>query len=208
MATPKSNCSGPECDRQEKILGLCASHYQQRRRGIELKPLGPWSRRAGFPYCSVPDCGRSRKARGLCKPHWEHVKKYGELREIRTYNVQGKVCGIKGCDGPVLAKDRCVKHLQASYNLKRFGITFQDFVDLLERQGGVCAICGGVNANGYALSVDHDHECCAGDHSCGRCIRGLLCGNCNFGVAHFRDDPARLRAAAGYVEAARMVPTG
>lgn len=57
MATPKGNCSGPECDRQEKILGLCASHYQQRRRGIELKPLGPWSRRTGFPYCSVPDCG-------------------------------------------------------------------------------------------------------------------------------------------------------
>lgn len=128
------------------------------------------------------------------------MKKYGEIREIKSYDLVGRECGIAHCDNPAIAKLRCDKHLQYGYNLSRFGISLEDFVSLLERQGGVCAICAGVNANGKALSVDHDHGCCPGDRSCGRCIRGLLCAACNLAIGMMRDDPARLRAAAAYIE--------
>lgn len=48
--------------------------------------------------------------------------------------------------------------------------------------------------------VDHDHTCCPGNKSCGKCVRGVLCPKCNWGLGHFRDNPAYLRAAANYLE--------
>lgn len=60
----------------------------------------------------------------------------------------------------------------------RFGISPADYDALLERQGGGCAICGS-KRNGLRLPVDHDHSCCPGRKSCGKCIRGILCVRCN-----------------------------
>ena len=40
---------------------------------------------------------------------------------------------------------------------RTFGITQGDYLELLERQGGGCAICGRTPGK-VALHVDHDHE--------------------------------------------------
>lgn len=53
----------------------------------------------------------------------------------------------------------------------RFGMTLEEYDELFDGQGGVCAICGGSNPDGRRLAVDHDHE--TGE------IRGLLCYRCN-----------------------------
>jgi hypothetical protein len=84
--------------------------------------------------------------------------------------------------------------LQAS----RHGLTLDQYNDLLESQGGRCAICGEVPTRSFA--IDHDHSCCPGAHSCGQCVRGLLCSNCNVTLGLMKDDPARLRSAATYLE--------
>jgi hypothetical protein len=47
--------------------------------------------------------------------------------------------------------------------------------------------------------VDHDHACCPGAKSCGKCVRSLLCASCNKGIAMFADEPQRLDAAAAYL---------
>ena len=66
--------------------------------------------------------------------------------------------------------------------------------ELLFDQGGVCAICDGVNASGKFLAVDHDHETGA--------VRGLLCSRCNSGLGLMKDDPERLLRAIQYIQAA------
>lgn len=51
-----------------------------------------------------------------------------------------------------------------------------------------CAICGRADPSHW----DHDHQTGV--------WRELLCRGCNIGLGHFGDDPARLRAAADYLE--------
>jgi hypothetical protein len=80
---------------------------------------------------------------------------------------------------------------------KSYGITVDDYDRMLVAQNGVCAVCRRhetVRRNNTLrrLSVDHDHET-------GR-VRGLLCSKCNRGMGYYEDDPARLRAAADYLE--------
>lgn len=73
-----------------------------------------------------------------------------------------------------------------------------DLHQMLTDQGGTCAVCS-VPFGDSSPNVDHDHACCAGQGSCGECVRGLLCRGCNQGLGNFSDDPERLMAAAAYL---------
>jgi hypothetical protein len=55
--------------------------------------------------------------------------------------------------------------------------------------------------------VDHDHRCCPGDSNavtCGRCVRGLLCADCNESLRSMTPD--LLRGLADYLEAHPLKP--
>lgn len=65
------------------------------------------------------------------------------------------------------------------YELKKlYGITVEQYNEMLESQGGVCAICHDNNIRELKLAVDHDHET-------GK-VRGLLCDRCNRGIGLLR----------------------
>ena len=64
---------------------------------------------------------------------------------------------------------------------------------------GFCALCGKKDA-GRSLCSDHDHDCCPGEKSCGKCTRDFLCHKCNKALGLFCDSPERLRDAAAYIE--------
>lgn len=82
------------------------------------------------------------------------------------------------------------------YQLKyQYGITKEDYEELLEKQNGVCAICEQEDDGDRPLAVDHCHETDA--------VRGLLCFRCNMAIGYFQDDPRRLEAAARYLEVRR-----
>lgn len=90
-----------------------------------------------------------------------------------------------------------------------YGISLEQFTEMLINQDGKCAICKQPppqNAKGYSFAIDHDHACCNNanarvkGYSCGKCVRGLLCHNCNLGLGNFRDNPQLLNEAIKYLE--------
>lgn len=84
-----------------------------------------------------------------------------------------------------------------------YGITVTDIEALLVRQGGGCAICSTPEPGGRwnTWHVDHDHGCCPrGRKTCGKCVRGLLCQNCNLLLGHAKNDPEVLQKASVYLE--------
>ncbi len=91
---------------------------------------------------------------------------------------------------------RCPKaiRLDRARNLKtRFGLTILQYEQILEDQGGVCAICHEVPTK---PCLDHCHKTLV--------IRGILCDFCNVGLGRFRDNPVALRRAARYVSRRTM----
>lgn len=91
------------------------------------------------------------------------------------------------------------KRSRSHYLRYRYGMTNDRYAEMLAAQGGGCAICGEPPTS-RLLHVDHDHSCCSGETSCGKCVRGLLCRGCNQALGHMQDDPARIRRAAEYLE--------
>jgi hypothetical protein len=83
-----------------------------------------------------------------------------------------------------------------SYRLRRYGITREQFNQLLTIQDSKCAICGkkgsGENGARELLFIDHCHQA--------KRFRGLLCHRCNIGLGNFGDDIDRLRNAIKYLE--------
>lgn len=86
------------------------------------------------------------------------------------------------------ATDRGRAYQQDYQRMYLYGITQDDFNQMWSDQGGKCAICHEAHE---MLVTDHCH-------ATGR-VRGLLCRNCNFGLGHFRDDPASLLRAIEYL---------
>ena len=76
-------------------------------------------------------------------------------------------------------------------NLKKFGLTIDDYDKMLENQNGVCAICLNSCNSGKRLAVDHCHET-------GK-VRQLLCRRCNQSIGKFNDDPILLQKAVDYL---------
>ena len=141
---------------------------------------GEWPKRLRFLNGDADDCSIANLVESFALPGWHDSRtKEGRAAYMQTYRSTRR--------GHLSAKDR----------ERRFGITAERYAEMVEAQGGLCAICGKPecetrNGKVKALAVDHDHES-------GR-IRGLLCVACNTGLGKLGDDPVVLRKAAAYVE--------
>lgn len=126
------------------------------------------------------------KGNNYCKPcKKEYDSAYKEIWNYEPYNKQ----------------KRYLYHLKKAYSL-----TLEALIDLYNLQAGGCAICNKElpnpsfeDAYKFGMAIDHDHSCCPTTQTCGNCIRGLLCRNCNLMVGHAKDNTETLKKAVEYI---------
>lgn len=135
-------------------------------------------------------CGRPHYAKGLCRPcRRRERRKDPDVRAAETASRNRWRERHPDRDRAIRSTGRYREGQRNGSIRRKYGLTPEQYADLLERQGGTCAICPRTTP----LHVDHDHDTGA--------VRGILCGPCNRGVGLLGDDPNTLRAAAHYLEA-------
>jgi hypothetical protein len=91
------------------------------------------------------------------------------------------------------------------------GISMEQYLILLDKQKGVCAICNTPPTSKKGFDIDHDHTCCnnlnanKAGYACGKCVRGLLCHNCNVALGHFKDSVQLLSNAIHYLNQGKVL---
>ena len=148
-----------------------------------------------------------------CDVAWQNAKRAAARRE--EWAAEDLRC--QGCGEPIpvpesgprrtrYCSDRCKRRVQAAVWRARsphymreylYGLSQERFESMLAEQDGRCAIC---RSPDWPAAKDSGRPRVDHDHATGR-VRSLLCDFCNRGIGLLAEDPARLRAAAEYLEA-------
>jgi hypothetical protein len=138
---------------------------------------------------------KTRKCKdcGEIKPHEEFHKNTSYKDNIRPYCIPcRRIRELKSYyknkhKNPYdYEKDKDIKLKKA------YGISFQEYKEMLHAQNGMCAICGTTDTGKRkAFAVDHCHTC--GE------IRGLLCGSCNTAIGLLKENLETMQKAIDYV---------
>lgn len=131
--------------------------------------------------CSNGECRRCLTAAGM--------KECGRCREIliAAMDFHGGQGTCKGCRHPLAHLTAAERSKHSSY-LKKYKISYDDYLSIAESQGWLCAIC----KKKRALVVDHDRAA--------QRVRGLLCSQCSVGVEMLQENPANLTGALSYLK--------
>jgi hypothetical protein len=182
-------CSAISCHKEVHAKGLCHNHYrEQKRRASGSKP------RAKRPdICAAYKCTRKHYSMNYCAAHYARFKNGGDIQEakpvkILKYNQVG--CQVSFCNKAHHAAGLCRTH---DTTKRTYSLSTERLVDMLSKP---CEVCG----SSENLTIDHNHQCCNARFSCGKCVRGTLCQNCNRSIGQAKESPAILRLLAEYID--------
>ena len=137
----------------------------------------------------------SRKYYQEHKGMWN--KKTPEQRAKYNANRRAKYATDPECKQQAKAKAREWQNAnpekRKAQRLREFGISLEEFNQIMQKQGSCCAICGYSDQSNkkFFPMVDHDHVS-------GK-VRGLLCSNCNQAIGKFKDDITIIESAISYL---------
>jgi hypothetical protein len=145
-----------------------------------LNEFGNSSRHKGGKHVWCKECANRR-----CRESYQkHIEKRRERNRV--------------------TRKRTPEYFKRKRNTRMFllyGMTEQDYDEMLISQGGVCKICKGTptkvgnkhTSSKIRFSIDHNHK--TGE------VRGLICGVCNVMLGHAKDSIEVLISAIEYLKA-------
>lgn len=135
-----------------------------------------------YRYITQCDCGESKAIY------------YNQLASGRT-----KSCGClqrrKGIDSPNWkhGRSRTKTYGNELFMRQKYGLEYSQYLNMLEQQKGLCAICESPAPDHHKKRLNIDH--C---HATGK-VRGLLCDACNRAIGLLKDSPLLLNKAISYL---------
>lgn len=148
-------------------------------------------------YCKVCSSGIQKEFRSKRKELLIENSSLEEKWTLRSNEGSCSICGVSKKDRLKFHRnfrtgdglDSCCTACEATrIRFKRYGITQQDYENLLLKQNGICAIC----KLSTILVVDHDHQTLR--------VRGLLCSPCNSALGLFKESKSVLFQAIEYLK--------
>lgn len=162
-------------------MGRGNSFIDERRRGCDRPPepllkgcVMKTCTKCGKTYPATPEYFNRAKADKSGLHSWCKECRIADHKEYNR-SEKGRLASRRNDTTPARRLYKRLRHIKRSY-----GVTLEQYDQMCEQQGGVCAICGSVDPNGRRLAVDHDHKT-------GK-VRGLLCSRCNLGAGFIEDD--------------------
>lgn len=147
-----------ECERRPKMPGRhrCATCF------LRHLPIGDQVAEARRRLAMVPEelrLKRTKKIQALAPEGTAFCAGCQSFRDLEDFGKSATQCRA------------CVSAASHSASIeKTYGLTSEQYEELLRRQGGKCAICR-ARPKSKRLAVDHDHK--TGE------VLGLLCSRCN-----------------------------
>lgn len=168
-------CEVEECSKLYYAKGRCSMHYHQVKTRI----------------CELDGCDRKHNAHGLCSMHERRLKLHGSTGTPPSILAQITNCTVDGCNKKHFAFGKCRSHYSVWY---RYGITHEQFIEMLEKQNYLCKICLNKldTEKRNAVHIDHCHETGV--------VRGVLCDHCNLGIGKLKDSIETLERAIQYIK--------
>lgn len=126
-------------------------------------------------FCKVKTCEDARQ-----KARWQKWRDKLDYQEFRDYT------------NDLQRSYRARSDYHRDYELqKKYGITIQQWLAMLERASYRCECCGAEGSDLVRLCCDHDHL--TGE------VRGVLCTKCNTGIGSLGDSVAGVQLALDYL---------
>ena len=181
------------CDVEHTEKGNWCLSCKEKKKNYRLQHLDAFKKYGQTHYEKNKDtlltknkAYRDRNPEAVKKTEDARAKLKETYHHRREIGVCTNGCGRPAVEGKVFCFECRDRHRE-----RRYGFKPGEIDKLLEKQGGLCAICDKPPKQGSCLYVDHNHDTNE--------IRQLLCFGCNCAIGHLNESPEVAKSASIYL---------